>query len=566
MDVTSATPLAQLEDYAVLEQRLADLSRSHPEAWAQAVRAQAEGDLYFLLRYVLSTRDLGRESGEPWLHHPWIYQQARAVQYEYDQTLNVWAREHMKSTIGNFGLNFWLLINNSWHCIGIFSVLRKLAKDHLRRMMAEMQTNPMLPLLWPDIFWENPSAQAKTLGPWSADDGCVLKSWRPRNEYSLEAWPLTESYPAGKHFNHLCIDDPSTSRTIATDEQLAKARDGYNLLGGLESRGATRICLGTFYSDKDMQIDLLREGVLIPRLRPAVNGEDMGEGGEFAAIGGRPIYLPKKELEKRQRQMQDEYPIQFLLDPLKGRKSILDELKLQTYGNDPRAEARNKSLYMIVDPNGWKDPENDPCAIMLVGLGHDRNFYILDLWKGRVDPGERLYRIVAMHKSWVSELNRNFPCWIEETAAQGDSFHIRAEMDRQFHRFNVEPIQIARHDTKGPLSKPRRLLKAWSGPLDAQRIYLPRDLYRDYDGTEIDMVRDLKNEVKRFPMGKQDHFLAGFSMLFAQQEDGMKSRTRAAPPLIWPDSPQYGSASPYFVDPWMLQHGMPDGRRSWLAY
>lgn len=564
MECAPGTPLARLEDYRVLEQRLAELASSDPSAWAALVRAQAEGDLYFLLRYVLSTRDLGRDptgASEPWFHNPWIYQQTRAIQYEYDRTLNVWAREHMKSTIGNFGLNFWLFINNPGHCIGIFSVLRSLAKAHLRRMMHEMENNPLLSQLWPEIFWERPASQAK---PWSIEEGCILKSCAARNEVSLEAWPLTESYPAGKHFNHLCVDDMSAPRTVATDDQLMKAREGYNLLGGLQSRGATRIALGTFYSDTDVQIDLIRDGALTPRLRPAVDSSDNSE--EYQDIGGRPVYYSAAELRMKMSDMNEEYAIQYLLDPLKGRNSLLDASHLQTYGNDPVVEAQSKSLYLLADPNGWQDPENDPCALMLVGLGFDRNFYVLDLFKGRVDPGDRLRAIVSMHKRWVEVVGRTFPVWIEETAAQNDSFHIRTEMDRQHHRFEVAPIQIARHDAKGPLSKFRRIMKAWSAPLKASRIWLPRRLWREYDGKEVDMVRDLQNEVKRFPMGKQDHFLAGYSMLFAQQEEDMKARKRAAPPLTWPDSPLYGQRNPYAGPPPWQRLPFQGEKNSWLGY
>src|ERR1700759_2393185 len=78
----------------------------------EALRWLCRNDLYFLLRYALKRRDCDND---------WVFARCREVKAAPDGHLDLWAREHYKSTIITFGLSIQDVLKDPDVTIGIFS-------------------------------------------------------------------------------------------------------------------------------------------------------------------------------------------------------------------------------------------------------------------------------------------------------------------------------------------------------------------------------------------------------------------------------------------------------------
>src|SRR5690606_16861901 len=108
-----------------------------------------------------------------------------------DGFLDLWAREHYKSTIITFGLTVQDILRSHGAdledppelTIGIFSHTRPIAKSFLRQIKQEFEGNSKLKALFPDVLYANPHRDSPK---WSEDDGIVVKRKSNRREATVE--------------------------------------------------------------------------------------------------------------------------------------------------------------------------------------------------------------------------------------------------------------------------------------------------------------------------------------------------------------------------------------------
>src|SRR5687767_8905065 len=98
------------------------LTKLAPSDKHAALRHLAQTDLYFLLRHVLNRADVERQ---------WLFDRCREVQSKPNGYLDLWAREHYKSTIITYGLTIQDILKDPDVTIGIFSHTRPIAKGFL---------------------------------------------------------------------------------------------------------------------------------------------------------------------------------------------------------------------------------------------------------------------------------------------------------------------------------------------------------------------------------------------------------------------------------------------------
>src|SRR5688572_1025195 len=127
-----------IEGYQSLMTKLAQLN---PNEAKPIFRLLCRKDLYFLLRYGLQRPDLDRK---------WLFDRCREVQRDPDWHLDLWAREHYKSTIITYGKTIQDILAShgedplpEWKgtevTVGIFSHTRPIAKQFLRQIKVEFE-------------------------------------------------------------------------------------------------------------------------------------------------------------------------------------------------------------------------------------------------------------------------------------------------------------------------------------------------------------------------------------------------------------------------------------------
>ena len=490
------------------------------------LRYLARTDLYFLLRYLLNRHDM---------EHPWLFDRCREVQENPNGYLDLWAREHYKSTIITFGKTIQDILASHGDdpilpqelTFGIFSHSRPIAKGFLRQIKQEFEQNRVLKELFPDILYADPKSQAPK---WSEDGGISVKRKSNPKEQTVEAWGVVDGQPIGKHFLVLVYDDVVVPASVTTPEMMAKTLESLQNSYNLGAEGGWRRFIGTRYHFNDAYRSILNSKSAIPRIYPATDD---------GTPTGNPVLLTLERIaEKRRDQGPYVFGCQLLLNPQADETQGFQAEWLRYYDN---VNMKLGNIYILFDPANEKKKENDYTVGWVVLLGMDKKIRVLGMVRDRLNLTERTRLVIDWHRKY-SEIGNVVRDGVryEKYGKDADIDHIKGQMEIENYDFEI--IEV-----KGKTSKNdriRRLIPYF----EQGRILLPRTLhYTDYTGKTRDLVEDFINEeYKPFPVPIHDDMLDALARLF-----------EPSLPLVWPKqkSPQEIEFS-----------GMPDiGGQGWLG-
>lgn len=443
-----------------------------PVRWAR-LRNLCLIDLYFLLRYACGRADLEKQ---------WLLDRCREIQASPDGYLDLWAREHYKSTIITFGLTLQDVLNDPDVTFGIFSHTRPSAKSFMKQLKREMETNELLKSLFPEILWQDPRKEAPK---WSEDDGLIVKRKSNPKEATIEAWGLVDGQPTGKHFKKRVYDDVVTVESVTTPDMINKTTDAWAMSSNLGSVGGIARHIGTRYHFNDSYREILARGAAIERKHPAtIDGTPDGE----------PVLLPKEILQKRRRdQGAYIFASQMLLNPKADEAQGFRREWLRFHKGGDGA-MMNK--YILVDPASEKKTTSDYTAIVVIGLSGDNNYYLMDAIRDRLNLTQRADHIFRLHKKW-----RPLSVGYEKYGLQSDIEHLKDRMQRESYHFDVRELggQMKKND------RIRQLLPIFEN----SRFYLPDTIFKTlYDGRTVDIVEQFLNEeYDAFPVPVHDDML-----------------------------------------------------------
>ena len=411
------------------------------------IRALCLADLYYLLVKVCRRHDM---------LHPWVLARCREVEQEPNNCLDLWSREHYKSTIITFGLSIQDILKDPEVTIGIFSHSNKIATPFLKQIKTELEINSVLKSAFPDILWQDPQKQAKQ---WSLDAGIIVQRKGNPKESTVEASGLVDGQPIGKHYKIRVYDDVVVPESVSTPEQSKKTTDAYSMSQSLGVVGGRERAAGTRYSYADTYEWLLKRGALKPRIYPATKN---------GLRDGIPVLFPEEEWSKRKLTNTDnDIACQYLQNPLSGQQRMFNIEDLQVYEVRPSALA----VYVLCDPARSKKKDSANTAIMVIGLDYALNKYLLDGMNHKMDLAERWTNFAMMYKKWKTAPGvQRVVMGYESFGAQADLDYFKEQMKMPGRpRFEVLELAWPRDGEGSKQDRVQRLVP----DVKAHKVFLP---------------------------------------------------------------------------------------------
>lgn len=487
------------------------------EFGAEGHAALGRCDRYYLLIRILHRPDA---------FHPWLYSRCREVEREPDGCLDLWAREHYKSTIITFTGIIQEIINDPEITIGLFSHSMKPAKKFLLMIKTELETNEELKALYPDVFWENPDRDAPAAGrQWNAFRLDVKRSTNPR-EGTVECSGLVDGQPTGSHFRLRVYDDVVTRESVTSSEMIDKTTSAWELSDNLGARGPDGVSrawhIGTRYHFADTYHHILEKKLLKPRLHPATDN---------GRIDGKSVFLPPAVLKDKIIRQGSNFPAQMLQNPAAGKNATFQKDWLKF--TDIRPGTIN--VYIMGDPASSKKKGSDSTAIPVIAVDAARNKYLVDGMCHKMNLRERWLAIRELRRKW-----RNQPgvqcveVGYEKYGMQSDLDYFTEQMDLDQDVFEIKELNWTRDGTQSKEDRVQRLVPDFlkgqfylaSDPQgetsnqkkmresgQAYRILQPVKR-KDHEGTLYSLNKQFLDEYMFFPFAVHDDLIDACSRLY----------------------------------------------------
>lgn len=498
-----------------------------------ALAMLGRSDRYFLLVYLC---------GRQHLLHPWQYARCREVEANPDGYIDLWAREHGKSSIITFGGGIQALLNDPEICIGIFSHTRPIASAFLKQIKRELESNALLMDLYPEVLYRNPAKDAPV---WTQEGITVQRKGNPK-EATIEAWGLVDGQPTSKHYDLLIFDDVVTRESVATPEQIHKTTEAWELADNLGKAGGRKWHIGTRYSFADTYQAMLERGSVIPRIYPATDD---------GTPDGKPVLWPEQVWEQKKRdQGESTVACQLLLNPIAGQQAMFKPEWLKYYEIRPATV----NVYICIDPARSTKPDSANTAMPVIAVDGARNKYLVDGVRHRMSLSERWTAMRDLRKRWLSMPGvQNVFVGYEKYGAQADLDYFNERMIVEKVSFPITELEWPRdRAVKSKEDRVQRLEPDFRNghfflPQPSESLTKSQQMmhdrgegYRiakpikrkDSDGNIYDLVRNFIEEYTLFPFGGKRDLIDAMSRIYDMD---------AVPPVIIKE----GSLEPeYFPD------------------
>lgn len=395
-------------------------------------------------------------------------------------------RGTFKSSVVTVGFSLWQIAINPDVRILISNAVYPLAVSFLSQIKKHIQTNETFKEIFGELYI--PTEQ------WREDRISVSSEKLTHKEPTIWAFGMGAS-SVGSHFNIALLDDLVARENISTKEQIEKTKNYYrdvlDLVDPMPGGHRPVIIVGTTWHWDD-----LYSWIMDPRnqligdfavLRlPAYTGE-FGKGELLF-----PSRLDWKSLQKlKEQQGSYHFSAQYMLNPVPEENQTFKSPFPVYEQTDLSGVELTK--FMSIDPALSESDTADFSAITVVGVDRNNTWYILDVWRGQVQPSKLIDQIFYMDDKW-----HPISIGLETTAFQKVlQYQINDEMKKRGRFLPIK--ELKGRGGIGSESKEDRI-RALQPRYEQKTIYHP-------ERASIPLIEYLEDELLRFPRGANDDII-----------------------------------------------------------
>jgi predicted phage terminase large subunit-like protein len=305
--------------------------------------------------------------------------------------------------------------------------------------------------------------------------------------------------------------------------------------------GGTATYTGTFYKFGDTYSHMLNQGVEL-RVRPCYEitrlekDDILGSVTRLEVDTDSPVLFSKQYLDELEKTMSPgTWATQYICDPSAAADRGFSQEWILYYSGYPHEEAKGKNIYFLVDAANSKKKDSSYTVMLVIGLGADKNFYLLDGVRDRLNLEERTKTLFRLHRAW-EPLDVRY----ERYGIMADIPHIQHVQQQEGYRFRITEVS----GTTSKDDRIERLIPLFS----AGRFFLPRELRRTrVDGTRYDLVKEfIDHEFTKWPSCDTKDMLDAMARI---QEPNMS--------LVWPkpkkdEDEYYQYSTSQYAPSWMV--------------
>lgn len=468
-------------------------------------------------RFFLLTAMSGRKDAQ----HPWLFDRSREVERNPDDCLDLWARDHYKSTIITFSGAIQEIVADPEITIGLFSFNQKIARAFVKQVKREFEQNDLMKSVYADVLYADPANES----PYWTDAGFICKRATNPKEATLEGWGLVTGQPTSKHYALRIYDDVVTRESVTNEDMIRNTTEAWELSDNLGGRDQRKWHIGTRYHFGDTYGVILGRGLLKPRLFPATtNGK----------LEGEPVFLRPEVWEKKKKTQASQVAAQMLQNPTAGNETVFKPEWLRPYVARPKT----LTVYITVDPSKGKSARSDRTAIAVIGIDSSGNKYLLDGYRHRMPVSERWTRVRDLYKHWTRQPGVQMVSvgW-ERYGLQTDDEYVQERMQLEGIAFPIKELNWTRDGAQSKKDRVERL----EPDMQHSRFFVPFVVWQPGVPLNLWSINTDKGQVDLRPLGKMVETSPGKSMFQVGATRQMEELKRAgdewriARPLIRKD-------------------------------
>ena len=480
-------------------------------------------DIYYLGLFILNIDKMYSETvGDTIVFHPWIFNRCREVQEDPEFHIDIWAREHFKSTIITLLKTVQDILRDPEIAICIFSYNQKIASKFVSQIKNALE-NKRLRQLFPDIIPEDTGSGKYT---YIDDEGSrrsqkfswssvalTVKRKTGRKEPTVSGYGLVTGQPTGMHFDMLIYDDVVTPDSVRTSEQNRYTTEQFTMSLNTGSGENVRVrIIGTRYSLYDTYFHIMN---------PKYASEGVMGGSKYSlrcypcrTMSGDPVLYTSEYLEaKRSVMVSFVYDSQMMCDPQFSSDIGFNEdwIAERCNADEIYGDRDSYNFYIIVDPANTKNNKSDFTAMAVVAVNGDGRYYIPDIVRDKMSLSERISSLMSLVNRWTTSHGRP-EVFYEQSGLSSDMEVIRGMMEAKRYWFTIHSMGTKPRVTLDPRAG------SGAGSLKVNRILALEPLFRGYrivladscvkvnwNGREEDMMASfVMDEYMKFPISN-DH-------------------------------------------------------------